>query len=505
MLEAAEDKYEIEYEIDRSAVPNLPLNDITLNVAVGEANAISAVDENGEDLLTLYNEKTGVVSITTAGDLIKLSFFTETAGNPLIGSYVPATLKNDFQWAWSHGIDDNENLEGSIRQLQERDWTGTLFLIGELIEEATTNPDFITATRAQELLAEGWSIGNHSYDYLDCEARPGTYEQNILDGQQVLDELVATSETPEHIILSFAAPCFLNGFHPAMLSLRDSGTVSLRINESGDNSPVLLDSGSFDQQIEGRQIATFDFDSPLGRKGTIDQGTLQDTIRDVDWVARNSNETQHLWYNSLSHGEREDNEGVESRLGGLVEYIYRNYGPIGTNEVWVAPSDHIISYIIIRDLAKFDVVSVSRNSELLDKTIIRQVEPNSAGNLESSGFLPTRIRPVDTPIPIVVEIAKASTLVPTVPPTIASAAISTPTPDPASSEPTLVAELPESDSGGNNLGDPPASDSQTSSADDMANIAVWSVMVVAALISLTLFVLLTIFALRFWRTRNRRS
>ena len=261
LAEAAEDKYVIQWEIDRTSVPRLTVNDITLNVAVGVANAISAVDENGEDLPVVYNEQNGVASITTAGDFIELTFFTETAGNPLIGSYVPATLKNNFKWAWSHGIDDNINLEGSISQFQKRNWTGTLFLIGERIERANSGPNRITTNRVQELMAEGWSIGNHTYAYDDCEARPGEYEQSILDGQEVIDSIITGSENPEYIALSLAAPCFLNGFHPALISLRDSGSVSLRINESGDNLPLILDPGALNQFVEDQQVNVFNVDS----------------------------------------------------------------------------------------------------------------------------------------------------------------------------------------------------------------------------------------------------
>ena len=509
LSEAAEDKYVIQWEIDRTAIPRVSVNDITLNVAVGVANAISAVDENGEELPTVYNEPAGVVSITTAGDFIELTFFTETAGNPLIGSYVPATLKNDFEWAWSHGIDDNINLEGSIGQFQKRNWVGTLFLLGERIEQANSGPNRITAGRVQELMAEGWSIGNHTYAYDDCEARPGEYEQSILDGQEVIDSIIAGSSKPEYSALSLAAPCFLNGFHPALISLRDSGAISLRVNESGDNLPLILDQGALNQFIEDQQVNVFNVDSPVGRDGTIDEGSLDETIRRIDWVARHSNNERHLWYNSVSHGENEDNRGVEARLGGLVEYVYREYGPLGTNEVWVAPSDHIVSYVLVRDFAKFNVMSVSRNSEPLERSSIRPVAPNSAGNLESSGFLPTRIRPTDTPIAIAVEVIEANTPVPTE--TATPAPTIAPTDVFTEVQATAVAEVSETVDDGNGNGDatgelPPIEDPiDLDQADNMANIAVWSVMITAALISLALLGILIVIALRFWRTRAGRK
>ncbi|MEM9773881.1 MAG: polysaccharide deacetylase family protein [Chloroflexota bacterium] len=411
LLEAAEDEYVIRWQIDRSAAPNLPFNDVTLNVAVGEASGIRVTDLDGGDLIYTYDETKGVVSITTDGDSIELSFFTQTAGNPLIGSFAPATLKFNQQWAWSHGFDDNFNLEGSISQFEERDWRATLFLIGEPIIRPEGRANLLTTRRIQDLITEGWSIGNHSYDYYDCEPRPGEYIENIVEGQEILNAVIEPSSRPEYTVISFAAPCFLDQFHPAVMELRDDPAISLRINESGGRYPLLIDQNAVDQFVENIQVFAYNPDLPVGRDATIDGDNLEEVIRRIDWIARNTDETKHIWYNTISHGELEEleNEGIEGRIGSLVEYVYRNYGPLGTDEVWVAPSDQVISYITLRDAARFRIISASRNSENIDPSLIREVAQNNVGELESSGFLPTRVRPQDTPIPIVIEAIAADT------------------------------------------------------------------------------------------------
>lgn len=414
LLEAAEDEYIIQWEIDRSSTPSLPFNDITLNVAVGEASGIRANDFEGEELPFTYNEEKGIVSITTGGDSVELSFFTQTAGNPLIGSYTPSTLKFNRQWAWSHGFDDNFNLEGPISQFEERDWQATLFLIGEPVVRAGSQPNLLTTGRIQQLIEEGWSIGNHSYDYYGCEPRPGEYLENIIDGQETLNSVIERSARPEYTIISFAAPCFLDQFHPAVIELRDDPDISLRVNESGGRFPMQIDQNAVDTFIEDIQVFAYNPELPIGRDGTIDGDNLEEVIRRIDWIARNTDETTHIWYNTLSHGETPEleNEGVEVRIGSLVEYVYRNYGPLGTNEVWVAPSDEVISYITLRDTVQFDIVLASRNGEELDPTSIREVAQNSIDELESTGFLPTRLRPEDTPIPIAIEAISANTPTP---------------------------------------------------------------------------------------------
>ncbi|MEM8858444.1 MAG: hypothetical protein AAGD96_08990 [Chloroflexota bacterium] len=442
-LEAAEEEFLIRWEIDRSSAPNLPYNDVTLNVAVGEASGISVTDFEGNDLSFTYDERNGVVSITTEGDSIELSFFTETSGNQLVGSYAPATLKHNRQWAWSHGFDDNFNLDGPISQFEERDWRGTLFLIGEPIIRPAGRGDVLTTADIQSLLADGWSLGNHSFDYYECDPRPGEYEENIVDGQNVLNGVIESSTRPDYTVISFAAPCFLDQFHPAVISVRENPEVSLRVNESGGRFPLLMDKNAIDLFVEDIQVFAYNPDLPIGRDATIDGGTLEETIRRIDWIARNLDSTRHIWYNSLSHGESEplENEGTESRLGSLIEYVYRNYGPLGTNEVWVAPSDQVISYVTLRDIVEFEVVSASRNSESIDPSLIREVEQNSVGQLESSGFLPTRVRPEDTPIPIIAEAIPVEA-VPTAQDEEAVAE-TTPTPEPVTPEPTEALESEE--------------------------------------------------------------
>ncbi len=409
ITEAAEDQYNIRWEIDRSTVPQVPNEEITLLIAVGEASAITIIDENEDTIPFTYDETKGVVRITTAGTAIDLSFFTNTIGNPLVGSYAPATLKNDYLWAWSHGFDDNANLSGSIDTFQARGWKATLYLIGNYVDRPWTERNLIQVPEIRQLLEDGWGIGNHTYNDINCDFEITDYPKSVLDGQEPLNRLITDSDRPDYIVLGFAAPCFLEGYQPVVQNLRRSGDTTLVYNESGSRVPLALDANSSDEFIEETLVVAFNDEQPIGRDGEIDEGELDETIARIDWVARNSNENRHLWYNSLSHGERGTNTGVENRLGSLVEYVYRTYGPLGTDEVWVAPADEIVSYVQIRDFANIRIASATRNGETLDRTDIRRVPNNTVGNLESSGFLPTRERIEDTPIPIMIEAVAQAT------------------------------------------------------------------------------------------------
>ncbi|MEM7802818.1 MAG: hypothetical protein AAF633_26750, partial [Chloroflexota bacterium] len=149
--------------------------------------------------------------------------------------------------------------------------------------------------------------------------------------------------------------------------------------------------------------------------GTIDVATADDAIQTVDWIARQSDSGKHLWYNSLSHGPSIflGNEGVENRVNQLIEHIYREYGPWGSDEVWVAPSDQIYSYILVRDGIDIEIIDIDRGGFAYDESEAMQLPPEELVGLESIEILPTRVRPVDTPIPIL----KLATQEPIVEPT----------------------------------------------------------------------------------------
>ena len=499
---AAEDQYVITWEIDRSKVPIVPFQELTIAIAVGDASEVVIKDENGEELPFVYDADQGVVKVTTTGNLIELSFFTNTVGNPLVGSYAPTALKDDYLWAWSHGIDDNANIEGTIEKFEERGWRGTLYLIGVFIDRPWAVRNLPQQNRIRQLLADGWSLGNHTYSDVDCDLELSEFEDSILDNQERLNELIRGSERPDYLVSGFAAPCFLAAYHPAVLELRRSSQASLIFNESGDRLPIILDAGSQDEILDDQQIFAYDDELAIGRDGEIDEGELDSVIGYIDWIARNSNESRHLWYNTLSHGERGSNTGVETRIGALVEYVYRTYGPLGTNEVWVAPADQIVSYVKVRDYAELKVAGVIKNSESVDRTTIRLVAADEVGNLDSSGFLPTVERIADTPIPIVIEAAAPATSTP-LPPTETPIPTATATPVPVT--PTVesdeVAAVVDQDSG---IGEP----SETTTIFDTVDEGPFkdvSPLIGLILLALLIFGFLVFVALAFLVIRYRRS
>ena len=409
-LEAQTDRfeYEIAYEIDRSGLPPLYFQEITVGVAVGDLVAYDAQTGDGETLEGFYDAQDGLLFLTTASDEIVLTFTTET-NNPRVGSFGLAPLRDNKLWAWSHGLDDNRFLEESIALFERREWVGTLFLIGRFVEDSFDFEDALSADEVASLLDSGWSLGNHTYDDPYCFETDNSLpkEEEILRGHEVLREIITAAEArPNYVPLSFGAPCFSAQYDVALNKLlqnrRKDGSFPL-YNESQGVFTIRVDAGiTGDAMLDGQPVASFDLERVIGRDGRIDGGNVTDVLQHIDWVSRQADKGIHLWYNSLSHGplENSDNEEVNDSLDQMIEHIYREYGPWGTDEVWVAPSDAIYSYLLIREKADFAVGRFIKNGETLDPEQAQQFSLSELTTLESIPIFPTVERPVDTPIPI---------------------------------------------------------------------------------------------------------
>lgn len=332
--------YRITYRLDRTVVPDVSFTDLTLKAYVGSISDAQLFTSSGNHIPHQYDPTTGIITFTTDADQVELTVQGST--NPAaIGPVTKAALKDDKTWAWSHGLDDNTNLQPSIAKFEEKGWRGTLYLIGYILEETRDEDWVVDEPGLRRLLNKGWSSGNHTWGH---ECHGGfDYRETIFAGYHRLLEVVATSARPDYLITSFAAPCFDGAYHPHILQMRSSGETAVLFNESGGRYKQLVDMGVAQDYTDGvRTAVAFHQSLPIGRDTRI-EWDLPATLADIDWVATHSNANRHIWYNSMNHG------GNEQALGQVVDHIYNRYGPAGDNSVWVAPSDHIYSYLLVRD------------------------------------------------------------------------------------------------------------------------------------------------------------
>ena len=295
---------QITFDIDRTEVPELFYDEVTVNANVCESGEHTVIVDGSEVPYTDNGD--GTIAFNTAGTdhTITVRGNTSCAG---FGDVETARLKDNLAWAYSHGFDDNVGLHASIDEFYARDMEATLFLIGEIFDDSRDEGWIVDLPKATEARAHGFSIGGHGWS-------SGCDDANTPAVTQVMDHL--QDRFGDYQVTSFAAPCFVSDYHPVVLGMRDAGH-RIRFNESGDN--FFMDPDNFD------------FDAPVGRDWRYELG-LSAIQAEIDTAASSG-----LWYNTLAHGGHADDTAE------ILDYLQT------FDDVWIAPSDEIYSYLIVRE------------------------------------------------------------------------------------------------------------------------------------------------------------
>jgi hypothetical protein len=328
----------LSYHVDRSAAPPLPYDELTLLLPVGRAGVLE-VRGDGAPVDYQYDVESGMVQFTTAASDLQIVLAHPADNNT--GAIRIAPLKGNRAWAWSHGFDDNVNLRPAIDLFRQYGWRATLFLIAREIDDHRDEQWIADAPYLQALLAEGWSIGNHTWDHSCVENSADS--QTVTRAQRRLQEIVARSPRPDYPVTAFAAPCFSRVYDTILAELHGRGETSLLFNESGNDYYIAVETGAGSYSDGPRHVAAFT-PRKIGRSPAIELG-LEEALAELDWVAQQAAAGRSLWFNTFSHGNREDT------LAELLPYLHATYGPDGSDTLWVAPSDEIYSYLLLREMA----------------------------------------------------------------------------------------------------------------------------------------------------------
>jgi hypothetical protein len=202
----------LDFTIDRSAVPQLYWNDLTLLVdALGAKNVEVVVD--GTEIPSVPSGTN--VMFSTSGDSVQVRLLDPTRAADA-GKFTTPILKNDKQWAYSIGFDDNRTLREIMNGVEQVGYRGTLFLICSAIQVTGTVDESWTETDGAIIkrLENGWSIGNHTWNH---DTVPVTdagapilapAEDSARKCSVMLEGLVAKSKRPDYIVTGLAAPMF---------------------------------------------------------------------------------------------------------------------------------------------------------------------------------------------------------------------------------------------------------------------------------------------------------
>ncbi|MEM7117518.1 MAG: polysaccharide deacetylase family protein, partial [Chloroflexota bacterium] len=190
------------YILDRTAVPDIAFDAITLNVYVGAIAEAQVFTDQNVYVPHAYDAATGILSFTTTADSVDV-ILLGAADFAAAGAVTLADLKDNKAWAWSIGLDDNTLIKNSIDVIEAKGWTGTLYMIGNIIDDTRQQDWIVDKPDLLTYLANGWSVGNHTWSH---ECYGGfDYSQTVLDGYDRLTEIVAESSRPDYLVTGFAA------------------------------------------------------------------------------------------------------------------------------------------------------------------------------------------------------------------------------------------------------------------------------------------------------------
>lgn len=339
--------YTYTFSIDRGALPELYYNELTYVVQLGAVEG-PAASVGGAAVPARYDPAAGTLTFTTQrGGAASISFTSAAAPGPI--TVRKASLKDDKAFAWSHGMDDNVMLQAQIDAIAAMGWRASLMLIGKEISDSRDEGWILDRPALHRLLAQGWSLGNHTWDHNCSGGDAATMDATIRDGQERLAEVVASSSVPDYRVITFAAPCFIADYDPYIEAQRAGGPTTLLFNESQGSPLMNVDGVAF--AAGARSAAAMDARVvKIGRDITIEIAP-EEAIAVLDWMAANKAPDRHFWYNTLTHGDQERN------LGQVLNHAYSAYGPGGTDELWMAPSDEIYSYLLVRDATALGPIS----------------------------------------------------------------------------------------------------------------------------------------------------
>jgi hypothetical protein len=329
------------FNIDRSALPPLYFNDITLMVDALDATSAQVLSDGTEIESTIQD---GKVVFSAPGTTVDVKL-TNVMRPDDAGAFTSPILKNDKKWAFSFGFDDNTSLKLMIDGADEIGYKGTLFLIGQNIGTGDDESWNENEGPIIKHVNEGWSIGNHSWEHSAVEGDPAAATISARKASEKLDAIIDQSERPDYLVTAFAAPVFDSTWLPVIQDMAAAQDTNLLFVESGlccpGGAPMVIDpEGTNELWVEIK----FNFEDVVGRNTMFESdGAAMITYLDERMAVAAPGHA--LWMNCLAHGTAEGN------ILPVIQHVHDVYGPDGTDEVWAAPSDEIYAYLLIHDKA----------------------------------------------------------------------------------------------------------------------------------------------------------
>ncbi len=374
--QTASTDYTLTYTLDRSTVPALTYNDLTLKINVGDAQSVTASAETGKTALVSFKPATGFALVTTNGSTLQVHVNHATS-SAQIGAFTKTTLKDDYQWAWSHSFDDNIYFKQyGIPLFEQYGYRGSLYLIGDKLNTTHGEMWNFDESDVQTMVKKGWGIGNHTMEHFTVYGSsysygsPAAAQTGIETNAALLRQLVDQAGRTDYRLIAFAAPMFDANYHPIITSMRAAHDTELLFDESGSSGFMQVDANAPAQNPLGINNASFtalDSTGLVGRDWRIESYGKPNNADDQSFRAdfatmiANLNADTHYWLNTFTHNV-DSQYGTNETIFGFLPWVYNTYGPAGNHSVWIAPSDEIYSYIQVRNAVNIQLAVASTPS-----------------------------------------------------------------------------------------------------------------------------------------------
>jgi hypothetical protein len=371
----------VNFTMDYSAVPAMVfMKKLTLKVNVGDCTSVT-VYVDGLPVSSYYDPAAKTVRFTADGTSIQIMRYGYTGG--ATNAVTKATLLDDKKWAYSFTFDD-------ARISQKTNAFPILDAYGYRAGIALN-------TQNMQPVADGWSMSWSSADML--RARGWSFFDHNYSHQVVTCANISTETLP--VITSIdsrwgpAYKCTHFVYPYVNISnwtcIRDSGLLLSAENFTGNNYADTVPPNPF----------------ILNRNGLYGENTAS-----FNSLADNAaNDARPRWLINFTHDVEAASPPVDpystniATLGAHIAYVYYKYGGGGMDNMWFAPSDEVMQYILTRQNA---VVNFTGTGSCGALTPVTPTETRTA-------------RPTLTRTPIVINTATST---PTITPTgVATTAI----------------------------------------------------------------------------------
>lgn len=347
--------------VTRAELPKLTYYDLTLRVDAGGASKAAvladgkAIDSRIENDRVIFTTAATNISVTLAGVTDKSK----------LGKVSKAALRDDKLWAWSVGFDDNAMFKSTAIPVMEKyGYRGTVFLIGEKLADKRNEGWIIDRPDIIRLVQSGWGIGNHTWTHIVVPAEKGkaakygtpdwaptpadmtAAKEQVRKAYEYLRSACDEAGKKDYRLIAFAAPMFDGRWQPVIDDMRKNNECEVLFNESGNRYFVVVDP-DWKPANQWVSPAKYTLTGSIGRDPMTEafgSGSKDDPKDKLTKEIAKCGENYHLWYNTLCHGVGEKHGVLK-----FIPWVNDTYGKDANNTVWVAPSDEIYSYLLVRD------------------------------------------------------------------------------------------------------------------------------------------------------------